>query len=68
MNHYFDGNNKNIMQGMLILILGILLLLYTIGLIETAINTILILASICLISYGTITTGLGDFIRKLLNR
>jgi hypothetical protein len=67
-NNYFDWNNKNIVQGSLILVAGMLLLLYTLGIIETGINLILILASVGLIAYGALTTGLDKIIRQWLGK
>jgi hypothetical protein len=63
-----DWNNKNIVQGILILGAGILLLLYTLGIIETGINLILILGAIGLIAYGGLALGLDGVIRKWLGK
>ena len=68
MSNPLDLNNKNSVQGILILVAGILLLLYTLGIIETGINLILILAAIGLIAYGALAIGLDGTIRKWLGR
>ncbi len=63
-----EWNNKNVVHGILILVAGILLLLYTLGIIETGINLILILAAIGLIAYGALALGLDGVVRKWLGK
>lgn len=67
MNNQLNFNNQAI-QGLLALAGGFLLLLYTLGVIETGINFIFILASIGLIMYGAISLGLDNVIKKWLGR
>lgn len=67
MNNQLNFNNQAI-QGLLALAGGFLLLLYTLGVIETGINFIFILASIGLIMYGAISLGLDNVIKRWLGR
>lgn len=64
-NQFLDTNNRNIVKGLLLLITGVLLLLYTLNLITTGINAVLILASVGLIIYGTVTSGLDQVLKRL---
>lgn len=63
-----DPNNRNVVKGLLLLITGVLLLLYTLNLITTGINALLILASVGLIVYGSVTSGLDKVLSNLYNR
>jgi type IV secretory pathway VirB3-like protein len=55
-------NNKETLQGVLIIIAGLALLLHTLGIIEKGINLILIVLSIVLIGYGIYKTNIYGFI------
>lgn len=67
-NQYLDSNNRNVVKGLLLLITGVLLLLYTLNLITTGINALLILASVGLIVYGSVTSGLDEVLKKLFSK
>jgi hypothetical protein len=62
---YLNQDNRNVVKGLLLLITGVLLLLYTLNLITTGINALLILASIGLIVYGSVTSGLDQLGKRL---
>lgn len=62
-NHQ-TNQNQNALQGGLLLVAGFLLLLYTLNLITTGINVILIIVSIALIAYGTVASGLAEVIKR----
>lgn len=67
-NHFLDAHNKKMVQGVLALVAGILMLLYTLGIIEACIDFIFILASVILITYGSLLLDLDKIIRKWLGR
>lgn len=55
-------------KGFLAIIVGTILLFYTLGLIETWINTIFIVLSLGLIAYGLYVTGLINLAKKLFSK
>lgn len=61
-----DLAHKDILQGLAALVGGTTMLLYSLGIIERGITTLLILASILLIFYGVIKSGLYEKIRAMI--
>lgn len=61
-------NNKKILYGLLSMAGGVLLLLHTLGIIETGINLVLILFSVAMITYGFITSGIQSLISNTFKK
>lgn len=59
-------DNQKTLRGIVIMIAGLGLLLHTLGIIQTGINLVLILASVAMIIYGFITSGLQQVIHKII--
>ncbi len=59
--------HQNPLQGLLILIAGFLLLLYTLNLVTAGVNLVLIIVAMCLIMYGAIASGLYQMLKNLLH-
>lgn len=56
------------LRGLILIIIGAILLLHTLGLIEQGLNMLLIIASLSMIVYGTVTSGIYTMIKQLLKR
>lgn len=63
-----DLKQRNLLQGIIYLVGGIALLLYTLGLIETGINVILMVIAIVAILIGIVQSGLFDAAKGLLKK
>ena len=63
-----DINNRNVLQGVLLLIAGFLLLLYTLNWITTGINLVLILIAIGFIIYGAVISGIDQYVVGAVKR
>lgn len=61
-----DLTHKDMIHGLTALIGGVTLLLYSLGIIERGITTLLIIASLALIFYGVIKSGLYEKIRGMI--
>lgn len=60
-----DIKHKDMLGGLLYIIGGITLLLYSLGMIQRGITTLLIIASVVLILYGVIKSGLYEKIQNM---
>ncbi len=58
----------NTYQGITLIIFGIILLIHTLGIIETGLNLIIIAAALCLIACGLIKIGAYNYVLLLLKR
>jgi VIT1/CCC1 family predicted Fe2+/Mn2+ transporter len=63
-----DIRSKNLFQGLIYLIGGIILLLYTFGFIEKGVNLILIVVALVTIAYGLLKSGLYDLVKDQIDR
>ena len=61
-----DLTHKDMLQGLTALVGGITMLLYSLGIVERGITTLLILASLVLIFYGIIKSGLYEKVRGMI--
>lgn len=64
-NKFFDVYTMQVVRGLGIIIGGVLLLLHTLGIIETGINLLLILISVGLITYGIIVSELDHGVSQI---
>jgi hypothetical protein len=63
-----DLKQRNFLQGLVYIVGGVTLLLYTFGLIETGINLILIIVAIIAIIYGLLQSGFLDALKQLFKK
>lgn len=68
MNQPTNWHSNHTIQGILLLIAGVLLFLYTLNILTTGITIVLIIASIALIAYGAMVSGLDKIIMNLIHK
>lgn len=61
-----DVKHKDFVRGLVYVVGGITLLLYSLGIIERGITTLLVILSLVLILYGVVKAGLYEKIQKML--
>lgn len=59
---------KNNLRGIILIIMGVVLLLYTLGFMQKGLNTLLIIGSICLIIYGAVSSGIYQMLRDMFKK
>ena len=64
-NNVPEIGNKHTIQGIILLFGGIILLLYTLGIIQQGINLIFIATAIAMIAYGASSSGLDTLAQNL---
>ncbi len=64
----FDLKHKDFLQGVVYIVGGIALLLYTFGIIEKGINLLLIVVAVLAIVYGLIKSGLYESIKHMISK
>jgi uncharacterized membrane protein len=62
------SNSMEMLKNVGLIIGGLVLLLYTLGLMQKGISFLLIIAAVAMMTYGASSIGLIDYVKNMLNK